>query len=100
MDFLGLDVQYGLIHNGLMLIHLRDYLKRHRLTHAEFGLKLDPPVSASKVSHWVQGTRRVSLVEALQIETLTHGELEPRRLVCERRECVTATQNAKETACV
>ena len=73
-----------------MLIHLRDYLKRHRLTHAEFGLKLNPPVSASKVNHWVQGTRRVSLAEALHIETLSSGEVQPRQLVCAKGEVANA----------
>ncbi|XJC73361.1 hypothetical protein ACHFCA_21660 [Delftia tsuruhatensis] len=39
------------------------------------------PVSAGKVNHWLRGTRRVSLEEALQIEVLTQGEVGLRELV-------------------
>lgn len=59
---------------------LADYLKAHHITQAEFGRKLDPPVSQGKVNHWLQGTRRVSLAEALQIVELTEGEVDMRSL--------------------
>lgn len=47
---------------------------------ASFGQRLDPPVSAGKVNHWLRSTRRVSLEEALQIEALTQGEVSLRDL--------------------
>ncbi|MDP3625033.1 MAG: hypothetical protein Q8S12_00435 [Hydrogenophaga sp.] len=54
-------------------MQLREYLQKHQLTQATFGKRLTPPVSQGKVNHWINGTRRVSLVEALQIESLTGG---------------------------
>ena len=74
-----LVIHFGLIHNGLM--QLRDYLQQHQLTHAAFGKRLTPPVSAGKVNHWLQGTRRVSLAAALQIEEITEGAVGPKDLV-------------------
>jgi hypothetical protein len=74
-----LAIHFGLIHNGLM--QLRDYLHQHQLTHAAFGKRLNPPVSAGKVNHWLQGTRRVSLADALQIEQITGGAVRPQDLV-------------------
>lgn len=47
---------------------------------ASFGQRLVPPVSAGKVNHWLRGTRRVSLEEALQIEGLTQGAVSLRDL--------------------
>ncbi|RYF60739.1 MAG: hypothetical protein EOO27_04775 [Comamonadaceae bacterium] len=54
---------------------LRTYLSRHSITQAEFGRLLVPPVSQGKVNHWLNGTRRVSLTEGLQIVDLTQGEV-------------------------
>lgn len=71
-------IHSGLIHNGLM--ELKHYLQKHGITMASFGQRLDPPVSPGKVNHWLRGTRRVSLEEALQIESLTHGEVGLREL--------------------
>lgn len=72
-------IHLGLIHNGLM--QLRHYIQKHGLTQSAFGQLLNPPVSQGKVNHWIQGTRRVSLEEALQIEQLTAGEVTPRDLL-------------------
>lgn len=72
-------IHLGLIHNGLM--QLRHYLQTHGLTQSAFGQLLKPPVSQGKVNHWIQGTRRVSLEEALQIEQITAGEVKPRDLL-------------------
>lgn len=58
-------------------MRLRDYLHKHRITQAAFGQRMRPPVSQGKVNHWLNGTRRVSLAEALQIELLTDGEVTP-----------------------
>lgn len=60
---------------------LKTYLQVHGITMASFGQRLHPPVSAGKVNHWLRGTRRVSLEEALQIEVLTQGEVGLRELV-------------------
>lgn len=54
-------------------MHLRDYLREKGLSQAAFGELLQPAVSASKVNHWLEGRRRVSLVEALQTQLLTEG---------------------------
>lgn len=54
-------------------MNLRDYLTQNRITQAAFGRLLSPPVSQGKVNHWLHGERRVSLIEALQIERLTRG---------------------------
>lgn len=62
-------------------MQLRDYLRKNQITMVAFGQLLKPPVSAGKVNHWLRRTRRVSLEEALQIETLTFGEVTPRELV-------------------
>lgn len=62
-------------------MQLREYLQKHRLTQAAFGQCLRPPVSQGKVNHWINGTRRVSLAEALQIEAVTGGEIQPADLV-------------------
>lgn len=56
-------------------MNLRDYLKSNRITQAEFAKRLDPPVSQGKVNHWLHGARRVSLVEAIQIERITEGKV-------------------------
>lgn len=54
-------------------MNLRDYLTQNGITQAAFGRQLNPPVSQGKVNHWLHGARRVSLIEALQIERLTLG---------------------------
>ena len=54
-------------------MNLRDYINQNGITQEAFGRLLDPPVSQGKVNHWLHGTRRVSLSEALQIERLTQG---------------------------
>lgn len=56
-------------------MRLRDYLQQHRITQAAFGQRMSPPVSQAKVNHWLNGSRRVSLVEALQIQRITDGEV-------------------------
>jgi DNA-binding transcriptional regulator YdaS (Cro superfamily) len=56
-------------------MHLRDYLRQHNLSQAAFGQLISPPVSAGKVNHWLEGRRRVSLAEALQILRLTKGQV-------------------------
>lgn len=62
-------------------MRLRDYLQQHQITQAAFGQRMTPPVSQGKVNHWINGTRRVSLAEALQIEIVTGGAVSPRDLV-------------------
>jgi len=56
-------------------MHLRDYLSETSQSQAAFGQKLQPPVSASKVNHWLEGRRRVSLLEALQVLQLSDGKV-------------------------
>jgi DNA-binding transcriptional regulator YdaS (Cro superfamily) len=56
-------------------MRLKDYLQKHKITQAAFGRRVCPAVSQGKVNHWINGTRRVSLAEALQIEALTAGEV-------------------------
>lgn len=54
---------------------LTDYLKRKRLTQAEFGLLLNPPMSQAALSHVINGRIRISLERALEIQTVTSGEV-------------------------
>ncbi len=56
-------------------MHLRDYLQLQGISQAAFGQRLVPPVSQGKVNHWLEGRRRVSLAEALQIQRLTQGNV-------------------------
>ena len=74
-------------------MQLRDYLKHRQITMVAFGQLLTPKVSAGKVNHWLRCTRRVSLEEALQIESLTNGEVTPRELAW------TTKSQACEDAC-
>lgn len=60
---------------------LRDYLQKHGITQAAFGRLMHPPVSQGKVNHWLNGARRVSLAEALQIQRVTGGEVAPEDLI-------------------
>lgn len=60
---------------------LRDYLQKHGITQAAFGRLMQPPVSQGKVNHWLNGARRVSLAEALQIQRVTGGEVAPEDLI-------------------
>ena len=61
-------------------MNLRTYLSQHALTQAAFAQRMVPPVSQGKVNHWLRGTRRVSLKEALQIELATGGAVTVREL--------------------
>lgn len=59
----------------MWFMNLRDYLTQNGITQEAFGRLLNPPVSQGKVNHWLHGARRVSLIEALQIERLTQGQV-------------------------
>ena len=69
-----LFIRFEIHHNVVM--KLRSYLMSRRITQAEFGQMLRPPVSQGKVNHWLHGSRRVSLAEAIQIVSLTAGEVD------------------------
>lgn len=60
---------------------LRDWMKQNSVTQEDFGQRLNPPISQAKVSHWLQGTRRVSLAEALQVAEITGGAVTGEDLV-------------------
>jgi len=62
-------------------MRLRDYLQQNRITQLAFGQRMSPPVSQAKVNHWLNGSRRVSLAEALQIQRITGGEVTPEDLL-------------------
>ncbi len=62
-------------------MHLRDYLCIKGLSQAAFGQQLNPPGSASKVNHWLEGRRRVSLAEGLQVLQLSDGQVSLKELV-------------------
>lgn len=59
----------------MWFMKLRHYLAEEKITQAAFGQMLVPPVSQGKVNHWLNGTRRVSLVEAIQIQVVTKGKV-------------------------
>lgn len=56
-------------------MHLRDWLTQKGLTQEALGQRMSPPVSQGKVSHWLNGTRRVNLGEALQLHAITNGDV-------------------------
>jgi DNA-binding transcriptional regulator YdaS (Cro superfamily) len=54
-------------------MHLRDWMKLNNVTQQELARRMSPPVSQAKVSHWLQGARRIDLNSALQLESITGG---------------------------
>ncbi len=56
-------------------MQLRDWLEREKVTQRALGERMVPAVSQGKVCHWLNGTRRVSLGEALQLVAITGGEV-------------------------
>lgn len=54
---------------------LTEYLKRNRLTQAEFGRRLNPPMTQAHLSHILSGRSRISLARALEIQAVTGGEV-------------------------
>ncbi|MBC8642111.1 transcriptional regulator [Caballeronia sp. EK] len=58
-------------------MRLDDYLRGKRMTQAQFGELLIPPVKQAQVSQWFRGLTRVTLDQALQIERITDGEVTP-----------------------
>lgn len=75
-------------------MRLRDYLHKHKITQAAFGQSLRPAVSQGKVNHWINGTRRVGLAEALQIESLTAGAVAAKDLLPPDRHATPAANDA------
>ncbi len=59
----------------MWFMKLREYLAQEKITQAAFGGMLCPSVSQGKVNHWLNGTRRVSLVEAIQIQRVTNNKV-------------------------
>lgn len=56
-------------------MRLNEYLTKHGVTQAQFGLLMNPPRIQTHVSAWITGRLRVSLADAVQIERLTNGEV-------------------------
>lgn len=52
---------------------LKDYIAAHGLSLADFGLRLDPPVSEHAVRKWVYNQRTPDPENALSIERATGG---------------------------
>jgi DNA-binding transcriptional regulator YdaS (Cro superfamily) len=77
-------------------MRLDDYLREHKLTQAQLGAKLNPPVSQAQVSQWVRGITRVTLEQALQIDGVTGGLVSP----AECAALYTAREVGKEPAAV
>ncbi len=61
-------------------MHLRDWMKLNNVTQQELARRMSPPVSQAKVSHWLQGARRIDLHSALQLEGITGGSVTVRDL--------------------
>lgn len=57
-------------------MHLRDWLEKEGLTQEALGQLMVPPISQGKVSHWLNGTRRVSLTEGIQLLQITRNEVQ------------------------
>lgn len=58
-------------------MRLDDFLQEQKITQAQFGAKLNPPVSQAQVSQWIRGVTRVTLEQALQIDQVTDGAVSP-----------------------
>lgn len=58
-------------------MHLDEFLKEAGLSQADFGKKLNPPVSQGLVAQWVKGKTRITLSSALQIAILSNGNVTP-----------------------
>ena len=61
-------------------MHLRDWMKLNNVTQQELARRMSPPVSQAKVSHWLQGARRIDLHSAIQLEGITAGSVTVRDL--------------------
>lgn len=61
-------------------MRLDEYLTAKKMSQGAFGALLTPPVSQTLVSQWNRGVTRVMLDQAIQIETLTEGQVTPREL--------------------
>ncbi|VWB88808.1 hypothetical protein BLA13014_04112 [Burkholderia aenigmatica] len=58
-------------------MRLDAYMREHKLTQAALGAMLTPPVSQSQVSQWFRGRTSITLEQALQIQSVTNGEVTP-----------------------
>ena len=58
-------------------MHLNDYLKVNNISQEDFGKLINPPVLQTHVSKWVRGVIRVTLEQALQIQKVTEGAVNP-----------------------
>jgi len=58
-------------------MRLDAYMREHKLTQAALGAMLTPPVSQSQVSQWFRGRTSITLEQALQIQTITRGQVTP-----------------------
>jgi DNA-binding transcriptional regulator YdaS (Cro superfamily) len=54
---------------------LNEYITAKGLSQSAFGAQLSPPSSQGLVSQWINGTTRVTLERAIQIEDVTGGEV-------------------------
>lgn len=80
-------------------MQLRVWLEKSGLTQEALGQRMRPPVSQGKVSHWLNGTRRVSLAEGLQLLTITDGEVSMEELAAmyrPRRDDASVTGEERE----
>ncbi|BBE09700.1 Putative transcriptional regulator [Mycoavidus cysteinexigens] len=59
-------------------MHLNQYLQLNRITQAEFGRRLKPPVSQGCIGNWLHGRREINLHRAIQIEQITGGSVTPK----------------------
>lgn len=54
---------------------LNEYITAKGLSQSAFGNLLTPPASQGLVSQWINGTTRVTLERAIQIEDVTGGDV-------------------------
>jgi len=57
---------------------LNEFLDVKSLSQSDFGALLKPPVSQGLVSQWINGTTRVTLERAIEIEDLSAGDVTTR----------------------
>ncbi len=56
-------------------MRLADYLERNKVSQSQFASLFDGTISPGLVSHWINGTTKVSPQRCVEIERLTGGEV-------------------------
>jgi hypothetical protein len=64
-------------HQREEIVTLKDWLKLHRYTQAQFQAMLNPPPEAGNLNRWINGRVMISLPRAIEIQAITKGKVKP-----------------------